>query len=128
MGVTVVERKGTAEKLARARRLRAEPPTAEYALWQLLRRRQIGGFRFRRRAVVLGWIPDFWCPAAKVAIEIDAGMSAEKTRRDQARDPHLARHGIRTVHVSGADVVTKPSAVVEQIAAALAAAVQDPFA
>lgn len=114
----MVQRRATPEKQARARALRRDPPTAEYALWQLLRRRQVAGLRFRRRAIVLGWIPDFWCPAIKLAIEIDANMNQAKARRDQARDPHLARHGIRTLHVCAKDVQNAPGKVVEQIIAA----------
>jgi len=63
----------------RAKDLRKAPPHSEAALWQLVRRKRIAGFKFHRRAVVLGSIPDFWCPAAKLALEIDDTPSDWKT-------------------------------------------------
>ena len=122
----MVERRATPEKRARARALRKEPPTGESALWQLLRKKQVAGARFHRRAVVLGWIPDFWCPAAKLAIEIDARASDWKRDRDERRDAHLARHGVRALHVSASEILESPGTVVAQITAALASAGRHP--
>jgi very-short-patch-repair endonuclease len=51
----------------------------------------------------LGWIPDSWRPAIKLALEIDANINEAKTRGDPVRDPHLERHGIRTLHVRAED-------------------------
>ncbi len=117
----MVERRATPEKVARARSLRAAPSAVERTLWQLLRGRQIAGFRFRRRSVVLGWIPDFWCPAAKLAIEIDGKMTTTKISRDRARDAHLRSQGIQTLHVRAEDVLKQPSRVIAQVAEALVA-------
>ena len=121
----MVERRSTPEKRARVAQLKAGPPTAELALWELLRRKQIAGARFRRRAIVLGWIPDFWCPAAKLAIEIDAGDSESKRQRDQVRDAQLARHGVRTLHVKAEDILRAPGKVITAVAAALGTAGRD---
>ena len=117
----MVRRLTTPRKQQLAQKLRAEPSEAERALWQLLRRRQVGGFRFRRRAVVLGWIPDFWCPAAKLAIEIDGRATDGKRRRDEHRDAELAKLGIRTLHVAVQDVFDRPASVAAQISAELRA-------
>lgn len=40
----------------------------------------LAGFKFRRRSVVLEWIPDFWCPAAKLAIENTWTVQSEKKK------------------------------------------------
>ena len=123
----MVERRAMPAKRERARALRREPATAEHALWQLLRRGRIGGVRFRRRAVVLGWIPDFWCPSAKLAIEIDARASAWKTERDRARDAHLARHGVRTLHLRADEILTNPEIIATRVETAVAEARPDLF-
>jgi very-short-patch-repair endonuclease len=121
----MVERRNTPAKHRRAKALRARPAIGDAELWQLLRRKRVAGLRFRRRAVVLGWIPDFWCPAAKLALEIDASESEEKHRRDEARDAHLASHGIRTLHIRAADIESAPERVIAQIEAAARDALQE---
>src|SRR5688572_840049 len=95
----------------RSRELRKDPAPSERALWQLLRRRQIAGVRFRRRAVVFGSIPDFWCPAARLAIEIDASSSDWKRSRDTERDARYAAEGIRTLHVAARLIFQDPTGV-----------------
>jgi very-short-patch-repair endonuclease len=121
----MVERRSTPEKHGRAKALRTRPAIGDAALWQLLRRKRVAGLRFRRRAIVLGWIPDFWCPAAKLALEIDASESEEKRRRDGARDARLASHGIRTLHIRAVDIESAPERVVAEIEAAARDALQD---
>jgi very-short-patch-repair endonuclease len=95
----MTSRSTTQEKTDFARRLRKAAGRAEAALWALLRRRQVAGVKFRRRSPVLGWIPDFWCPEARVAVELDGFSSQGKAKRDAVRDGVFAEHGIRTVHV-----------------------------
>jgi very-short-patch-repair endonuclease len=102
-----------------ARKLRKSPPASEAALWQLLRRPLVAGFKFRRRSVVLGWIPDFWCPAAKLAIEIDGVESEWKQRRDLRRDAEFARQGIRTLHIPATAIYQSPNTVIQEVTAAL---------
>ncbi len=102
-----------------ARKLRKQPPASEAALWQLLRRPLVAGFKFRRRAIVLGRIPDFWCPAAKLAIEIDGIDSEWKQARDLRRDAEFALHGIRTLHIPARAISAQPGQVVEKVIAAL---------
>jgi very-short-patch-repair endonuclease len=99
-----------------AKSLRANPPNSEKALWKLIRASQLG-LKFRRRSVVLGWIPDFWCPSAKLALEIDASTDNRKRQRDAA----LESYGIRTLHIKAADIFRSPDDVKARILAAAAA-------
>jgi len=75
--------------------------------------------KFRRRSVVLGWIPDFWCPSAKLALEIDASTDDRKRQRDALRDAALESQGIRTLHINAADIFRSPDAVKACIRAGL---------
>jgi very-short-patch-repair endonuclease len=59
------------DKLALAKRLRREMTPSERRLWAALRRNAIDGFHFRRQQVIAGYIVDFYCDAAKLAIELD---------------------------------------------------------
>jgi len=115
----MIRRLATPAKRRRAVALRRDPPRADAELWQLLRKGQLHGHRFRRRAIVEGWIPDFWCPSAKLAIEIDASANARKMRRDAMRDPLLLKRGVRTLHISAADIFDAPDRVIAQVLAAI---------
>ena len=54
-----------------ARELRNNPTTAEARLWQHLRRRQLGGFKFRRQKTIGRYICDFVCLEAALIVELD---------------------------------------------------------
>lgn len=43
-----------------ARELRNNPTESERVLWERIRNRSLG-YRFRRQAILWGWIADFWC-------------------------------------------------------------------
>src|SRR5262245_23846046 len=120
----MVRRLATTVTRKRAKSLRADPPKSEAALWELIRGSQLG-LKFRRRAVLRGWIPDFWCPSAKLALEIDASSDDRKLQRDAVRDAELERHGIRTLHIKAADIFRSPGSVKARILAAATAQTSD---
>jgi very-short-patch-repair endonuclease len=64
-----------------ARRLRANPTEAEYALWHALRQWRP---RFTRQYLVGRTIPDFACRAARLLIEVDGGQHND-SKRDLGR-------------------------------------------
>ena len=57
-----------------ARELRAEQTTVEALLWQLLRKRQLQGFKFRRQHQFGDYIADFYCHDAHLVIECDGSV------------------------------------------------------
>jgi very-short-patch-repair endonuclease len=81
-----------------ARRLRKESGASEQRLWGFLRNGQLG-FRFRRQYPVGRFILDFYCPAAKLCVEVDGEIHLARVDRDKARDDALAALGILTVRV-----------------------------
>lgn len=115
----MIRRLATSLTRATARKLRKNPPAIEVLLWQLLRRKQIAGFKFHRRAIVLGSIPDFWCPSAKLAVEIDGIQSEWKSVRDARRDAQYEQHGIRTLHVPSQTILRNPAAAILLVRTAL---------
>lgn len=102
------------EKKKFAKDLRSNPTRAYELLWQRLRRSKLG-VRFRRRAILLGWVPDFWCPAARVAVEIDYASDQERQTDHRRRDAILARNAIHVIRVSAERVYTEPGQVVREI-------------
>jgi len=115
----MTRRKATPGKTAQARSLRRGASATEQRLWRLLRGRRLGGFKFRHRSLVYGYIPDFWCPEAKLAIEIDGKAYAAKQERDAIRDTRFFTHGIHTVHLPSELVWHDSATALELIQAGL---------
>lgn len=71
-----------------ARNLRRKQTNEERDLWRALRSRKFAGFKFRRQHVLGEHILDFYCAAAKLAIELDGFLQGRPdiSRRDEARD------------------------------------------
>ncbi|HEX2800685.1 MAG TPA: endonuclease domain-containing protein [Phenylobacterium sp.] len=90
----------------RARTLRKAMTEPEVMLWSRLRGR--GGDRpvFRRQHPYGSMILDFYCPAAKLAVEIDGSThwSDEQIIKDQARDLWLKGKGIEVLRIPASDV------------------------
>ena len=80
----------------RARLLRKKATDAEHILWRNLRNRALAGYKFRRQHPFDPYILDFYCPTAKLAVELDGGGHNYEGGqiRDQTRTEFLARHGI----------------------------------
>ena len=104
-----------------ARDMRKEPTDAERKLWFLLRDRKLAGFKVRRQYPAFGYILDFYCPSARLAIELDGGQHTESAAReyDEKRTRVLEAHGVRVLRFWDPDVLTSPDAVREAIYAAL---------
>lgn len=103
-------------KLDFARALRKNMTPAEEELWCYLRCRTLC-FRFRRQAVILGWIADFWCPSRRLVIEVDGSVhrKPEQRARDERRDGVLMAHGIRTLRLPNEMVLHSPAATLQKI-------------
>src|SRR5216683_2743677 len=82
--------------MTRARSLRKRATEAERILWRHLRNRNFAGYKFRRQHPVDGYILDFYCPATKVAVELDGDGHNYRAGqiRDRMRSELLARRGI----------------------------------
>jgi very-short-patch-repair endonuclease len=107
-----------AELHARARAMRNNPTEPEKRLWRMLSNGQLGGFKFRRQAVIPPYIADFLCPVAKLIVEVDG--DTHDAPKDVRRDSLLAGLGYRVVRVTNADVMTNMDGVFAHIRGALA--------
>ncbi len=112
--------------LQRARAMRQNPTPAENLLWQFLRRKEMGGFKFRRQHIVLNpetggeygnFILDFYCHEKKLAIELDGGGHAESEQMayDQARTQALQTLGIRELRFWNREIFENLEGVLETI-------------
>lgn len=79
-----------------ADRLRSEPTPAEGKLWEVLRKR-VAGHAFRRQVPQHGYILDFYCPGARLAVELDGSSHRDAAGHDQRRDEILLANRILTL-------------------------------
>jgi len=101
-----------------ARRMRRELTDPEARLWKHIKGEQLGGFRFRRQHPIGRYVLDFYCPAARLAVELDGGQHAEDCRQvahDQERDRFLVENGIRVLRFWDTDVLKRTEAVLQEI-------------
>ncbi len=108
------------DRITYRRALRRQLTRAEAILWRAINSRQLEGRRFRRQFSVGPFILDFFCPAEKLAIELDGGTHDNDRAQadDQARDRFMTCHGIRTLRFTNDDVHHRLDAVIIAIAAA----------
>ena len=80
----------------RARLLRKKPTDTGRILWRHLRNRNFAGYKFRRQHPLSCYVLDFYCPATKLAIELDGGGHNYRAGRirDDRRSEFLNHHGI----------------------------------
>ena len=107
-------------KTDRARKLRRDSTRAELLLWNRLRSRQLGGFKFVRQAPIGRYVADFVCRERRMIVELDGGQHAT-SEADQIRDRWLRDHRYRVIRFWNNDVLANTSGVLETILRALLA-------
>jgi very-short-patch-repair endonuclease len=100
-----------------SRTLRTNMTDAEQLLWHRIRRKQIQGMQFYRQKPLLEFIVDFYCPSAKIIIELDGSQHVETAHqaKDQERDVALAGLGLQVLRFDNRQVLIEMDAVMEVI-------------
>ena len=101
--------------------LRNHATDAERKLWQLLKAKQLLGHKFRRQQGIGQYIVDFYCPRAKLAIEIDGATHSTPRQKsdDLQRMERIRSHGISVLRFSNTDVFENPNGVISAITESL---------
>jgi very-short-patch-repair endonuclease len=107
--------------MSRARYLRKNATMCERVLWRHLRNRNFASCKFRRQHAIGDYILDFYCPEARIAVELDGGghTYVSKQEHDQVRDHLLAHQGIRVLRFYNNDVRENLDGVLQAIWIAL---------
>ena len=94
------------EMVLRARALRRDMSLPEGLLWRELRRRP-GGVKFRRQHPIGRCVVDFYCPAARLVIEVDgiAHSMGDNPERDAARDAWLGSQGLTVLRLPADEIM-----------------------
>lgn len=90
----------------RRRQLRSSLTPAEALLWNNLQRSQVGARKFRRQHSVGPYVVDFYCPACRLAVELDGQGHFDSTRSDYdvKRMRFLEQNGIRVLRIENRQV------------------------
>ena len=100
-----------------SRQLRKNMTEAERHLWAKIRMKQLKGYQFYRQKPIGDYIVDFFCPGAKLVIEVDGSQhfSDETVKNDRIRDEYLSSLGLRVQRFTNAEVLRNIEGVVESI-------------
>ncbi|QQZ28973.1 endonuclease domain-containing protein [Thiothrix subterranea] len=110
--------------VALARVNRKNPTPAEYKMWsEILRRRQLTGFKCLRQKPIDGYIVDFYCAVLALVIEIDGDSHTDKMEYDTERTRILNAYDLQIIRYTNDEVLGNPQGVylhlIEQILARL---------
>jgi len=100
-----------------SRQLRKNMTDAERLLWSKIRAKQLKGYQFYRQRIIGNYIVDFYCPKAKLVIEIDGGQhnSNKGLEKDKIRDDSIEEQKLKVLRFSDRDVFKNLDGVVERI-------------
>ena len=90
-----------------ARALRRQMSLPEVVLWQALRQKRLADLRIRRQHPIGPYILDFYCPSARLAVEVDgfAHDTAAGVRHDERRALWLTQHDVRVLRIRAIDLL-----------------------
>jgi len=91
----------------RAKELRKKMTETEKILWEVLKNKQLGGFKFRRQHPILKFILDFYCHEARLGIELDGKIheSCDQVFYDNDRTEILNEFGISILRFQNDDII-----------------------
>jgi very-short-patch-repair endonuclease len=106
----------------RARSLRKTETQAERILWEALRARRLGGYKFVRQLPIGPYFADFACREQKLIIEVDGAThgDADEIAHDEKRSAFLLAEGWRIHRCWNDDVFMNLSGVCDSILLLLA--------
>jgi len=97
--------------------LRNRSTSAEVALWNILKSRNLDGRKFRRQHSIGNYIVDFCSPSEKLVIELDGNPHGEyhKIEKDKKRDQYIESLGFSVLRFENRLVFQEPEFVKNEI-------------
>ncbi|RWC82572.1 MAG: endonuclease domain-containing protein, partial [Mesorhizobium sp.] len=91
---------------------------AEAALWNELKAKRLGGYKFVRQMPIGPYFADFACRSQRLIVELDGSQHADSSY-DRGRDEFMRREGFSVLRFWNFDVLTNTRSVCETILAVL---------
>ena len=100
-----------------ARELRKNGTVPERILWNALRNRKLGGWKFRRQYPVGNLVLDFYCREKAIAVEIDGEIHNQPdiAAHDLERTRFIKRLGIKIIRFPNTQIVENLPGVLLEI-------------
>jgi very-short-patch-repair endonuclease len=101
----------------RAKELRKQMTPAEKILWEILKGKSVGGFKFRRQHPIKTFIVDFYCHELKLVIELDGEIhdQPDQVDYDLGRTYELEELGLKVIRFKNDQVINGVFKVLEEI-------------
>lgn len=99
-----------------ARILRNNPTEAEQCLWERIRLKHLGYSFFRQRPIG-EYIVDFYCPKARLVVEVDGGQhfTEANASNDKVRNEYIQSLGLTVLRFSNSQVLKNTDRVAEKL-------------
>lgn len=80
-------------------------------------RKHLKGRQFYRQKTIGNYVVDFYCPHAKLVIEVDGGQHYEdiSKEKDKIRDGYMQDYGLKVLRFTNIEVLKNIKGVVEKI-------------
>ncbi len=100
-----------------SREQRKNMTDAEKLLWSKIRMKQLNKCQFYRQRIVGDYIVDFFCPRAKLIIEVnDSQVYSDKmAKADRIKDRYMENCGFTVLRFTDTEVLTNTAGVTEKI-------------
>jgi very-short-patch-repair endonuclease len=100
-----------------ARTMRRSMTSAERIIWNRLKSRALGGYRFNRQVEIGPYIVDFVCREKRMIFEIDGATHGDtsQVKDDQRRTAYLEAHGYTVVRAWNQDIYGNLEAVLHRL-------------
>ncbi|RCX18262.1 very-short-patch-repair endonuclease [Anaerobacterium chartisolvens] len=100
-----------------AKEMRRHPTSGEQELWDKIRNKQLGGYRFLRQYAISRYIADFYCSKAKTAVEVDGSIHEQDERKeyDSIREEVIKAHGIRIIRFTNEEIIEDINNVLKRL-------------
>lgn len=107
----------------RAVSLRNRMTSSERLLWEELRNKKLGGYKFRRQHPILKYILDFYCHKYKLVIELDGSIhdTPEQIVKDKKRTIDLEKNGLIVMRFRNKEVKTN----IEKVKSAILSKIEE---
>ncbi len=104
-----------------AKRHRSQPTQAEDVMWEILKTRQLGGFKFRRQHIIDRFIADYVCLKRRLVIEIDGLIHSHPDNQlsDKERTERLRQLGFELIRFTNEQVLHDTDNTIQKILSAL---------
>lgn len=100
-----------------AKDLRKRQTPAENILWEALRKKKLDGYKIRRQHPIGRYIADFYCPKARLVIEVDGSIHELENIKeyDLTRQQELESRQIKVIRFDNDDIYNNLEEVVVYI-------------